>query len=261
MINLLLKETAASSRFKRSLPIFIAIASLIGAQIACAQETPEPERVINVKARKNPGDLDYRFFFKGQQEALSYMAPEPRLLDFVFRISFVELSENARDSYVPPPHAVTVVSESVEEEVPVRRGGYFVLPDLPKAYEEDGTIMFKEQSKRRSINVLYQLRLGPEQRLSYADFGKALAEFKAMQKRIPIYKLKFVHVKFAKAEGLRACFREPGGTVTVDGGPIAATTGLCTELTFDPARASGGEIVFDGPLDIVLVGEVGKEGR
>ena len=82
-------------------------------------------------------------------------------------------------------------------------------------------------------------------------------EIHVIQKTIPIYHLRVRSVKQAKYDGIKACFRDPGGTVLIDGKPVAdATIGNCGVLKFDAGKAShGGTIEFRGPLDIVTVVE------
>lgn len=223
---------------------------------AAAQDAGTPPAAIKVVARKNPGDLPYRFFLRGQRQLQSYLPSEPRLLDFKFRISFTELPLAAQDAYLPHSWGVSVVGDSVDETVHLSRGGYFLLPDLAQAYAEDATIMFKEQSRKKWLDVAWIVRTDAG-RLRYADFGQAMNELRALQKKISFFNYSMRAEKHGKYDTLKACFLDAGGQLLVNGQPAAdATIGNCALLKFDPARAAGGdEIAFAGPLDIVTIVE------
>lgn len=189
-----------------------------------AQETGEPPKEIKVGARKNPGNVAYRFFIEGQRFLRSYLPPEPRMLDVSYRISFTELPEAAQDAYEPAGWAISVVGDTVDEAVPVRRGGYFEIPEIPQAEKEGATLMFKEQSKRRAVGVSWIVRVRPDQRFAYADFGKTMAEIHTAQKTMPFYRLRTRSVKYAKYDGIKACFRDAGGAVIEFSGPLDIVT-------------------------------------
>ena len=116
--------------------------------------------------------------------------------------------------------------------------------------------MFKEQSKPNFVDVAWVLRVGAAQRLSYAEFGKALDELRGVQKTIPLRRvLNFYKEKYAHYDGLKACFMEPGGALLVDGKPAAdAVSANCSVLKFDPARAGSEQVIeFSGALDLVTL--------
>lgn len=227
---------------------------------APAQEAAAAPEAVKVVARKNPGDIPYRGFLLTQRKLLSYLPPEPRKLDVMLRISFTELPGPEQDAYLPQSWAVSIVGDSIDETLPVRRGGYFLLPELPQAYEEDATIMFRERSRKSWLDVGWIVRTDDRQRLRYADFGQAMDELRALQKRISVFSLSLRTEKYGKYDTLKACFLEPGGQLLVQGKPAAdAAIGNCALLRFDPARAAGkDEIEFAGPLDIVTIVE-GKQ--
>ena len=232
----------------------------IGLLTAAAQAQEQPERppdAVKVQARKNAGNVPYRFFIDGQKRLRGYLPAEPRMLDVMYRISFTELAIPEQDAYEPAGWSVSIVGDTVDQTVPVRRGGYFVLPEIAQAYEEGATLMFKEQSKRKALEVDWIVRVGPDQRLSYTDFARTMDEIHAIQKTIPIYHLRVRSVKQAKYDGIKACFRDPGGMALIDGKSAAdATVGNCAVLKFDPAKAGSRTVIeFDRPLDIVTVVE------
>jgi hypothetical protein len=225
---------------------------------AHAQEQPgQPPDAIKVQARKNAGNVAYRSFIDGQKRLHGYLHAEPRMLDVTYRISFTELSIPEQDAYEPAGWSVSIVGDTVDQTVPVRRGGYFVLPEIAQAYEENATLMFREQSRRKALEVDWIVRVGPEQHLAYSDFARTMDEIHVIQKTIPIYHLRVRSVKQAKYDGIKACFRAPGGTALIDGKSAAnATVGNCAVFKFDPAKARSGTVIdFNGPLDIVTVVE------
>mgnify|MGYP006316539159 FL=1 len=236
--------------------LFLSLPFLASAPVAAQDADTPPAAAIKVGARKNPGDLPYRFFLRGQRQLQSYLPPEPRLLDFKFRISFTELPLPAQDAYLPQSWGVSVVGDSVDETVNLSRGGYFLLPDLAQAYEEDATIMFKEQSRKKSLDVAWIVRIDAG-RLRYADLGRAMNELRAVQKKISLFNISMRTEKHAKYDTLKACFLDTGGQLLIAGRPVAdGTIGNCALLKFDPARFAGGDdIEFAGTLDIVTLVE------
>lgn len=235
--------------------LFLSTSVLACAPLA-AQEAGTPLSAIKIVARKNPGDISYPSFLRTQRKLLSYLPLEPRKLDIMLRISFTELPMAEQDAYMPQTWGVSIVSDSVDETIQVRRGGYFVLPELPLAYQEGASVMLKEQSRRRWVDVGWVVRTDAG-RLPYADFGQAMKELRAVQKEISILSYALRAEKHGKYDTLKACFLDTGGQLLIGGKPAAdATVGNCALLKFDPARATGGEdIVFAGPLDIVTIVE------
>jgi hypothetical protein len=234
------------------------LAALCGA--SPAQENGAPPKEIRIQAKKNPGDLSYPTFYDLQQRLIGYLPPEPRIFDAVNRISFTHLSLPEQDAYAPPGWAVSIVGDALDETVPMRRGGYFLLPYLLDAYKEKATVMFREQSTRNYVETAWIVRIGESRRLTYAEFGKAMEQLRAVQKAIPLrYILNYRIEKFASYDGLKACFNEPGGALLVDGQPAAdAVSGNCAVLRFDPSRAGSAQVIeFKGALDIVTLIDTG----
>lgn len=243
------------------MPVLSRLLLLFLPVLACvpvaAQETGTPPATIKVFTRKNPGDLEYRWFISAQRRLLSTLPPEPRRLDLMHRISFTELPQAQRDAYLPKSWGVSVVGKTVDQEVEVRRGGYFLIPENTVAYDEDAAVMFKEQSRRKLVETGWIVRPDPGQRLRYADFAQALKESKAVQKKISLFDMSLRIEKYTRLDTLKACFLEAGGQLLIGGKPAAdAAVGNCALLKFDPARAAGSEeIEFAGPLDIVTLVE------
>jgi hypothetical protein len=214
-----------------------------------------PQKTVTVAARKNAGDLPYyENFMREQARVYNSLPPRPRMIDFLWRISFAELTEPERDAYVPKDWAVALVGTGYEQTVQVARGGYFLLPSLPVG-RWGATIMIRDQSKPGKLGVAWVVHMNAGQHLSYADFARALDEVHAAQNAMPLASPAHSEVRNAKYDGLKACFLDASGGVFVDGKPSAdATVGTCTILKFDPARAGSGQTIeFRGPLQIVTV--------
>ncbi len=239
-------------------------ASLLAAAIALtahAQEATSPSAPDNttprvkVEARKNVGDLPYyEHYIKSQGWTYQQLPPRPRVIDFVWRVSFTDLSEPERDAFVPKGWAVALVGQSFEQTVPVARGGYFLLPVLPQSLW-GATIMFNAQTRTARIAVAWVVRMGEGQRLSYADFGRALAEVRGVQIAIPLDWEFVEEVRKANYDALKACFLDAGGEILIDG-KLATTqiVGNCSILKFEPAKfASKQTIEFKGPLNVVTL--------
>jgi hypothetical protein len=234
----------------------ICLALLAGA-LACAVRAQEaPPRTVTVKARTNPGDLPYEWVYNHQRLLQGAVPAEPRMVDFTWRITFVGMSEPEQDDYVPKGWAVALVGSGFERDVPVARGGYFLLPELPLG-RQSSTIMFKEQSLQNYIGGAWRVRVGPDQRLSYAGVKQAIGEIQSVQNAIPLRYAGLDQLRTARYDGLKACFVGADGAILIDGKPAAdASFGHCSLLKFDPAKADGGQTIeFKGPLDLVTIVE------
>jgi hypothetical protein len=221
-----------------------------------AQQAEAPPREIKVAAKKNPGDVRYDQFYDLQQRLIGYLPPEPRLFDAVQRVSFTRVSLAEQDAYEPPGWAVSIVGDGVDETLPIRRGGYFVLPYLEDAYKGRATVMFKDQSKRNYTDTAWVMRVGESRQLRYADFGKALEQLREVQDTIPLIRaINYRVEKYSNYDGLKACFLDNDGAMLIDGKPAAhAVVGNCWVLKYDRKQANGGPpIEFRGRLDIVTL--------
>jgi hypothetical protein len=254
-----MKEQKAHAASAQRSAFALLLAAVCGASPA-APDDGTPPKEIRIQAKKNPGDVSYAAFYDLQQRLLGYLSAEPRLFDAVNRISFTHLSVKEQDAYESPSWAVSIVGDGLDEAVPIRRGGYFLLPYLPDAYKQKATLMFRNQSKRNYVETAWVMRIGQDHRLAYADFGKAMEQLRAVQKSIPLrYILNYRVEKFTAYDGLKACFLEPGGAALIDGQPAAdAVSGNCSVLKFDPAKVSSAQTIeFKGALDIVTLIETG----
>jgi hypothetical protein len=62
------------------------------------------------------------------------LPPEPRHIDLLHRILFTRLNPVEQDQFASPAWAISIVSPARDIEIPIVRGGYFILPiDRPYA--------------------------------------------------------------------------------------------------------------------------------
>lgn len=247
-----------------SFPLYsILLGALAFAARAHAQDTPartedpgaQPQ-VVKIKARTNPGDLAYGWVFNNQKLLQAILPAQDRMVDFSYRITFTELGVADQDAWAPQGWAVALVANGFEQNIPVERGGYFLLPGLPQG-RRGATIMFREQSLPGHIGAAWRLRVGADRHLPYAGFRQAMDEIRNAQNAIPVGHEGLKLVRTARYDALKACFLAGGGTVLVDGVPAAdAAVGSCVVLKYDPALAASGKTIeFKGPLDRVTVVE------
>ncbi|MCS0806649.1 hypothetical protein NX774_01760 [Massilia agilis] len=234
----------------------LALAAHAHAAGAPAEDKAAAPATVRIKARINPGDLEYRWVFDNQKLLQGSLLAQARVVDFSWRILFTEFTLPEQDAWVPKGWAVALVGSNFEQTVPVARGGYFVLPALPVGLQ-GSTIMFREQSLQGHIGAAWRVRVGADQRLTYASFKQALKEIRAVQGAIPLHKSGLKLVRTGTYDALKACFLAGGGRTLVDGKPAAdGSVGNCIILKFDSVSAANGQtIAFEGPLDIVTVVE------
>ena len=132
---------------------------------------------IEIRHKKNPGDLDYAIVYKLQERVRAYLPPEPRVIDYRGRAIFNAvntLTRTERDNFMPAGWAVAIVGKTVDYTVPTAKGGYFVLPDLPLAREEGAKLMFNTQTKERTMGVTWSVRLREGNVLPYRDYRESV---------------------------------------------------------------------------------------
>lgn len=209
---------------------------------------------IKVAKKKNPGDLPYDGFYKNQVRVIAYMPNEPRTIDFMSRASFDGADERERDDFAPHSWGVAIVGDSVDEVVPMIRGGYFVLPDLPQARQEKAKLLFNTTTKKNNLKTAWVLR-HHENTISYKDFARSFEEVKQLQAKIKWYELNLKDEKNMTFDSLKACFLESGGTIVLDDIPVTnLEQGRCVLLKFDPEQIeSNPTIKFVGTLEIVTL--------
>jgi hypothetical protein len=213
---------------------------------------------VKIKRKLNPGDLPYKSFLNIQHYVQSLMPRGRPVVDLRLRVNFASDKGPHYDRFDPKTWAVAVVGDSSDHIVPVSRGGYFLLPELPDAAHENATIMFNTPTREGRIALEWKLRIRENQTLSYADFAQAIDVVRTVQRKIPFNSSGLREVRMVEYDGLRACFRSNEGRILV-GGKLAVTSaeGMCQVLKFDAAAgAAPSEISFVGPLDIVTLNRI-----
>jgi len=154
-------------------------ASLWGLQAwAQEQHAAAPMQSVQVTgARVNPApfaELEYGGYIRDYSYLRKQLPQESRLIEMweVFRYASMSLAQ--QDAYTPPHDGIAIVSQSVKATVPVRRGGYFILPQVEQAYLEEGTIQVRQAIDRQyhTMYIAFSLQLGADQRTSYADLAR-----------------------------------------------------------------------------------------
>lgn len=205
---------------------------------------------VEIRSKKNPGDLPYKAMFRQQSDLLSYLPAEPRMIDMRLRVSFTAIDVAKREAYLPDTWAVAIVGDTIDEPVAVTRGGYFLRPDIKQAAAERATIMFNTQTRKNWLDVAWMVRTREDNTIAYSDLSKAFDEVRSTQHNIPWYRIAFRFEKTARFDALKACFSSTGD-ILLDGQPAETISrGPCKLLKFEPARAAGAASV------ITLVGAV-----
>jgi len=225
-----------------------------------AQEAPAPMQSVQVagariKDTAPSAELAYAGYIRDYSFLRKQLPRESRLIEIWERFHYASMSLADQDAYTPPHGSIAIVSQSVNETVPVRRGGYFILPQVGQAYLEEGTIQVRQAIDRHyhSMFVAFSLHLGADQRSSYAELGKAARQIDAVKGKISSYHVALTDLKRERHDAIKACFLGAGGAILVAGQPAAdGASGDCKILALDPKRIASGEAIeFSGPLDIV----------
>jgi hypothetical protein len=224
------------------------------------QEAPAPMQSVQVTGARSKdaapfAELDYPPYIRDYSFLRKQLPQESRLIEIWERFHYASMSLAEQDAYTPPRDGIAIVSPSVNEKVAVRRGGYFILPQVGQAYLEEGSIQVRQAIDRRyhSMFVAFSLRLGADQRSSYADLAKASRQIDAVKGKISAYHVGLKDLKRERHDAIKACFLGAGGEIRVGDHAVAdATQGHCKILALDPARIASGEAIeFSGALDIV----------
>lgn len=221
---------------------------------ACAQTTPD--RVV-VRAIHNEAELSYAGFLRSYAQLYQLLPPEPRHIDLFDRILFTRLTPAEQEEFVSPTWAIAVVSHSRDIEIPIVRGGYFLLPYDHVAMEEDAKIMFNAHTQDGVLGLAVGLRTEPGAVIHAADLVTALKEANSFHDKAiktPLYK-GTVHFN-----AIKACFGTTHGNMLIArGAGSTSTLGICTlYVPADTDVATNADISFTAEPDIVLLLPVQK---
>jgi hypothetical protein len=238
-------------------PLLLLALAACSAAPALAQDSADTVLApVEIRSKKNAGDMPYLSAYKIQQRLMSLLPPEPRVSDIRMRVLFTSLSESEQDDFMPATWAVAIVGTTFEQVIPVGKGGYFVLPEVPVATDEDATLMFNTQTKKKTLSAVWTLRA--KNLMPYSDFAQAIAEYEVVRRKIGVNELAMRQLREHRPNALRACFANREGEILLDGVAAAAVTrGSCRLLKFDPAR-SGSVITFSGTLEALTLDALGN---
>ena len=178
---------------------------------------------------------------------MALLLPEPRVIDMRLRVMFSGLSLTERYDFLPPNWGVAVVGKTVDETIPMARGGYFLLPDLPIARSENATLMFKTQTVEKYIGSTWSVRAREGNLLPYREFARAIDEFNSVKGKVRWYQRQLAEFRAITFNGLRACFVNPEEAVLMNG---AVARGRCWFLKFDASIANAdASLGFVGELE------------
>lgn len=234
------------------------LASLYSLPIQAQEDdASKPIPSVQVNGAKDQGEapfaaIPYAGYIRDYKFLRLALPRNPRLVELWVRVRYPSMSWTQQDDYLPPRDSIAIVSHSARVDVPVRRGGYFILPEVVDAYRDSGDIQFRSTVKR-ALYLVFSLQIGEDQRIAYAELGKAVHQIDTAKGKISAFNPVLKAAKRERHDAISACFFDTSGAILVDGQPAAARTyGKCKVMPIDPARFSdAGTIEFTGPLDIV----------
>jgi len=235
--------------------LVFAIAALLGWENAHA--APERPNGQNAARKKSPGDLSYRTVWRMQKRIDAMLPKEARLISPTLRLSVTGMGETERAEFLPPDWGVAIVGKTVDTVVPMRRGGYFAVPQLPQAQArgEDAIVMFNSQMKKNWLDVGWHVNVPEGGRLAYRQFGQALDELRMAQHVMPWWDIMARAEKHARFNAIRACFSDQNGKILVGGSPAGVKLSThCSLLAFDERELKNDPAIdFAGELDFVTL--------
>lgn len=240
----------------------ITIAILAGAgdvmavPLEYADDTAQANGVTTPR-KKKIGDVSYRTMWRMQTRVAAMLPRDARLISPILRLSIAGMNELERTEFQPETWAVAIVGKTVDALVPMRRGGYFELPALPRAQarSEDAVVMFNSKNRTDWFDVGWHVNVPASGTLAYMQFGQALAELKQAQDAMPWWDIMAITEKNARFDAIRACFSSDQGRILVAGKPAGKKLSThCSLLPFDAHQLSDNPaIAFSGGLDFVTL--------
>jgi hypothetical protein len=207
---------------------------------------------VTVTAVHNKAELSYPGFVRSLSRLIAMLPPEPRHIDLLDRIWFTKLSPVEQDQYTSATWAISIMSRSRDMEVPIVRGGYFLLPADRVAMQENASIIFNTHVQDGMLGLVIKMRARYGDVILAADLAAALDE--ANQFHGKAIKTDFYH-GYGSFNAIKACFPTPSGDMIVTGG-AGFKTSLGTCKLYIPAEtdvSARADIAFNSEPDIVVL--------
>lgn len=238
-----------------SCALVFGITALLGWENAqAASDRPKDQ---NAARKKGPGDLSYRTVWRMQKRVDAMLPKDARLISPTLRLSLTGMGETERAEFMPAHWGVAIVGKTVDTVVPMRRGGYFAVPQLPQAQarSEDAIVMFNSQMKKNWFDVGWHVNVPEGGRLAYRQFGQALDELRMAQHVMPWWDIMARAEKHARFNAIRVCFADKHGKILVGGTPAGVKLSPhCSLLAFDERELKNDPAIdFAGELDFVTL--------
>src|SRR5206468_2373590 len=115
-------------------------------------------------------------FLRSFAKLNALLPPEPRHIDLLHRILFSRLNPIEQDQFLSATWAISIESPSREIEVPIVRGGYFILPIDRVALKENARIIFNTHTRDGVLGLAIEMRARPGDVIHAADLADALNE-------------------------------------------------------------------------------------
>lgn len=210
--------------------------------------------------RKKAGDLSYQTMWRMQKRVDGLLPRQATMIRPVLRVAISGVDERERIEFLPAAWGVAIIGRSIDTVVPMRRGGYFAVPQIAPALArgEDAIVTFNLAQHKKWFDVGWQVTVPADGQLRYADLAQAFAELKQAQQEMAWWDIMVIDEKNARFDAVRACFDAPHGRILVDGAEAGQKLSEhCTLLAFDATRlGTNPSVRFDGPLDSVTLDSV-----
>jgi hypothetical protein len=232
------------------------LAALVGA-LACSAAALAEDAAprVNVTAVHNEAELSYPGFLRNFGRLNALLPPEPRHIDLLNRILFTKLSPAEQDQFTSPTWAISILSPSRDIEVPIVRGGYFILPIDRVAMQEKAKIIFNTHTRDGALGLALEVRIHPGEAIHAADLVAAFAEanqFHTEASKTPIY-----HGP-GDFNAIKACFKtQSGDMIVTHGSGVKSSLGTCQlYVPADSDVKANAAIAFSTEPDIVVLESV-----
>lgn len=235
------------------------LAALAGASLLSAAALAEDAAPrVNVTAVHNEAELTYPGFLLSFAKLNALLPAEPRHFDLLHRIQFTRLNPIEQDQFTSPTWAISIVSRTRDIEVPIVRGGYFLLPIDQVAMQEHARIIFNTHTRDGVLGLAFQMRRHAGDVIHAADLAAAFAE--ANQFHVEASKTPLYHGP-GNFNAIKACFATQSGDMIVTHGTgVKSSLGTCQlYVPADGDVNARTDIAFSAEPDIVVLESVRRQ--